>query len=543
MNQRLSAAFLGAGVAAGLTLGLATPASAHPLGNFSINRYHGLTIHPDRVDDHAVVDEAEIPPMQEKPTVDSNCDAAVTPAESQSFATATCRDMAAALRTTVDGQAVHWTVTSSTFGYHPGAANLQTSRTECHLTATTTVRHQSVIDLTDTYRADRVGWHEITAVGDRIGIRDSTVPTASASDELRHYPADLLASPLNQRNATLTITDGASLNTKAATIAVPGLLGRTLNTLTNRFYDIVGSPTLAPTIGLLGIALALLLGAAHAALPGHGKTVMAAYIAGRRGTIRDAITVGATVTTTHTAGVLVLGLLLTVLVGLVGEIVLGWLSVASGLLIATIGLSLLRTAINRRRRVHHTHSHTTPIPSDVAHQPQAALVGADLAPAQPTSTPDARPANHHHDTTTNQHHERENEHHHAGHSPHGHTHSHHGDNGPMGRRGLVSMGIAGGLVPSPSALIVLLGAIALGRTWYGIVLVIAYGIGMATTLTAAGLTLVVLSRKLDHAATHRLGQWATRLSAATPILTAALVLIVGLGLALRGALPLLGLPL
>jgi nickel/cobalt exporter len=97
--------------------------------------------------------------------------------------------------------------------------------------------------------------------------------------------------------------------------------------------------------------------------------------------------------------------------------------------------------------------------------------------------------------------DRSDDHHrHGGHSLHGHTHSHDGDNGPMGRRGLVGMGVAGGLVPSPSALIVLLGAIALGRTWYGIVLVIAYGIGMATTLTAAGLSLVVLSRKLDPAA-------------------------------------------
>lgn len=531
MNQRLTATLLGLGlVVATLTLGIAAPASAHPLGNFSVNHYHGLTIHSDRLEDLAILDEAEIPTRQERPTVDTNNDDTITRAEEQAYAATTCHGMAGGIRTTVDGQPVTWTVASSAFGYHPGAASLPTSRTECHLTATATIRHQSTIDLADTYRTDRVGWHEITALGVGIGLRDTTVPSTSTTNELRQYPTDLLASPLNQRTATLTAsTAGASPN--AATIAVPGLLGRTLNTLTNHFYDIIGSPHLDPTVGLLGAVLALLLGAAHAALPGHGKTVMAAYIAGRRGTIRDAITVGVTVTTTHTAGVLLLGLLLTVLVGLVGEVVLGWLGVASGLLVAAIGFSLLRTAL--RRRAHHAHHATTSALDDLVPRQLPALVGAEPGPAQPATAADTPPTSGHHHNHGHPHHE---------HSHHSHDHPHDEDNGPLGRRGLIGMGVAGGLVPSPSALIVLLGAIALGRTWYGIVLVIAYGVGMAITLTAAGLTLVLLRRKLHHTAAHRLGPWTARLSMAAPILTAALVLIVGIGLALRAALPLLGLP-
>ena len=96
--------------------------------------------------------------------------------------------------------------------------------------------------------------------------------------------------------------------------------------------------------------LALVLGAAHAALPGHGKTVMAAYLAGRAGRPRDAVAVGATVTFTHTGGVLALGLLLTTFAGIAGESVLGWLGVASGTLVAAIGVGALASALRRRNR-------------------------------------------------------------------------------------------------------------------------------------------------------------------------------------------------
>lgn len=101
------------------------------------------------------------------------------------------------------------------------------------------------------------------------------------------------------------------------------------------------------------------------------------------------------------------------------------------------------------------------------------------------------------------------------------------------------MGIAGGLVPSPTALVVLLAAIGLGRTVFGIGLVVAYGLGMAATLTCAGLLLVRLRGRLDSLASHRWGGVAGRLASVTPLLTATLVLVVGAGLAIRGLAPLL----
>lgn len=98
------------------------------------------------------------------------------------------------------------------------------------------------------------------------------------------------------------------------------------------------------------------------------------------------------------------------------------------------------------------------------------------------------------------------------------------------------MGIAGGLVPSPSALVVLLGAVALGRTWFGVLLVFGYGFGMAATLTAVGLILVRLRDRLDTMPrVDRLRLRLGKLSAWMPVLTAGLVLVVGLGLALRAA--------
>jgi ABC-type nickel/cobalt efflux system permease component RcnA len=99
------------------------------------------------------------------------------------------------------------------------------------------------------------------------------------------------------------------------------------------------------------------------------------------------------------------------------------------------------------------------------------------------------------------------------------------------------MGVAGGLVPSPSALVVLLGAIALGRTWFGVALVTAYGIGMAATLTVTGLLLVrIVSRLEQRASTGR--RLAARVSNLAPLGTAAMVLLLGTGLALRSAIAL-----
>src|SRR6185437_3169703 len=480
MRRLVSLALAALGVI-GIVLALpARPASAqplHPLGNFSVNQAIGLDLYPDRVAVTAIVDLAELPTLQERPAVDTTGDGTVSAPESTAYNTRVCNAMAGAVALRVDGHRVQWSVRPAGFAYRPGSAGLHTSRVSCVFKAAAELTRPATADLVNGYRADRIGWREITAAGHGVHIVHPPVPVRSVTNSLRSYPADLLGSPLDQRSARLQVEpgDGASAG---ATIHVSGgdPVSRWIAQADRALERLVGGH-LTPFVGALAVLLALTLGAAHAALPGHGKTVMAAYIAGRRGRRRDALTVGAIVTLTHTGGVLVLGLLLTATAGLAGEVVLSWLGIASGILVAAVGVVMLAGVLRRRTPVHH-HDH--------------------------------------------------------GHS-HEHPHDHHGHPHPsrqVGRLSLVGMGIAGGLVPSPSALIVLLGAIGLGRTAFGVLLVLAYGAGMAAMLTSAGLVLV---RMRDRWAS-RPRRTLARLAALAPAGTAALVLCVGLGLAGRAAL-------
>lgn len=96
------------------------------------------------------------------------------------------------------------------------------------------------------------------------------------------------------------------------------------------------------------------------------------------------------------------------------------------------------------------------------------------------------------------------------------------------------MGIAGGLVPTPSALVVLLGATALGRAWLGVVLVAVYGIGMAATLLAAGIALVKLQSWLERRWYGT--RWLDLTLRFAPVVTAVALMAGGLSIAARGAI-------
>ncbi|MDN3358523.1 High-affinity nickel-transporter [Actinomadura sp. DC4] len=485
---------------------------AHPLGNFTVNHYDGLTLFPDHIADTAVVDAAEIPTLQDKSAVDTGHDGSVDAAEMTTFARGQCAGLARATRTTLAGRPLGWSVTSTSYAYVPGAAGLRTSRLTCQLTARADLVRPSEVGFANGFRADRIGWHEITATGRGVRLVHSPVPRSSVSDELRRYPGDLLTSPLNVRSATLRTAPGEGSSVRNLPgVPSAGIISRGLNRLTAYFDSLVGARHLTVPVGLLALLLAVALGASHAAMPGHGKTVMAAYIAGRSGRIRDAVTVGMTVTVTHTGGVLLLGFLLSVSTSLAGESLLSWLGVISGLLVMAIGLGLLRSAWRARRVPTPFGGHTTD-PGRVEH-----MVAVGHLPA-----PSGAPQPHAHDQ----------EHGHSRGPGHGHRHGHgHGHAVSRSERGrLIGLGVSGGLVPSPSALVVLLGAIALGRTIFGVALIIGYGIGMAATLTAAGLLLLRLRGLLDRLpAGHR----ASRLTRYTPMFTAVLVTVVGAGLALR----------
>jgi ABC-type nickel/cobalt efflux system permease component RcnA len=205
--------------------------------------------------------------------------------------------------------------------------------------------------------------------------------------------------------------------------------------------------------------------------------MMAAYLVGRRdGGRRTAMTVAGTVTVTHTAGVLLLGLLATATTALAPRSAFPLLATASGLLVAAVGAVLVRGQVRLRHPAHdHAHDH-----------------GHD----------------HHHE----------------------HPHPHGATVAP-GRGGLIGMSIAGGLVPSPSALVVLLGAMALGRAAYGVALVVAFGVGLASTLTLVGMLAARAGDRLAAASQHRMLRWPNRV---LPVAGAATVLTVGLALTARG---------
>lgn len=499
--RRLALAVLGAGAVLVLPVVAAAPASAHPLGNFTVNHYNGLRFEPSRVVDDAVVDWAEIPTAQLAGGVDADGDGRTTGVERRRHAAGRCAALAESVHLALDGTPAALAVERSAFEFRPGTAGLRTARLTCRLAATVDLGDGGTVEFRDAFEDGRPGWREVTATASGVRIDGSPVPAESISDELRSYPDDLLSSPLDVRRATFVVRPGSGASTDPGErIALPaaGLVERTIGGVTDRFNGLVGREDLTLGVGLLAVALSLALGATHALLPGHGKTVMAAYLAGRQGSARDAVVVGTTVTVTHTAGVLVLGMALTLSTSLAGDAVLGWLGVTSGALVAVVGAGLLVTALR------HGHSHGS---GHAAHSPAG--------------------HGHAHGSAGRHHHGR-----------HGHGHGHgHEDGRGVSRRGLVGMGIAGGLVPSPSALVVLLAAVALGRTAFGVLLVLSYGLGMAATLTAAGLLLVGIRDRLDRTSQRRRVRpvaWVSqRWAAAVPFSTACLVIVVGLGLVLR----------
>jgi len=498
-RRRLVLVFL---LAAGLLAAGVAVAGAHPLGNFTVNQYSGLRLEPARAEVDYVVDMAEIPTFQARQDIDTNGDGAVSEAEAASWRTAACRRLATGLTLQLNGKAVQLGPQSSQLSFPPGQGGLSTLRLECALTAPTgPLGAPSTLTFRNDNYADRVGWREITAVGDGTTITGSDVGAASSSARLTRYPQDLLRSPLDQRSARVSLRPGGARLVggaapgpapEAGKAGSPVALPLGVDRATRAFTGLVARQRLGLAFGAVAVTLALLLGALHALAPGHGKTVMAAYLLGQRGGLRQALLVGLTVTATHTAGVLALGVVLSASTSLAPERLYPWLGLASGVLLTSIGVSLLRGALRRHRQ-----------------RPAGAL-----------------------------------HHHHGDEQGHKHANGHHHDHEqrPVGWRGLVSMGFAGGLVPSPSALVVLLGAIALHRAWFGVLLVIAYGAGMAATLTGAGLLLVRARAALDRraAAASLAGAGARRWRLATltqtlPPLTAAVIVVVGLFLAVRGA--------
>jgi nickel/cobalt transporter (NicO) family protein len=427
-----------------VALALPGAAAAHPLGNFTVNRYSGIELAGNRVYVHYVLDLAEIPTFQEGDRV-----------RAAGFA----ERIAGGLELRIDGRRASLRVLEHDTRFRPGAGGLKTIRFEAVYLAD---RSGAELDFLDTNYSNRIGWREVVvSARDGAVVGSSTVPATSRSDELRAYPKDLLKSPLDIVAATVRYEPGTEAGGPPAPSGTPGVE-----------RDRGGFESLIETdLGFRALWLAFLVaafwGAAHALTPGHGKAIVAGYIVGSRGRPRHAVYLGLIVTVTHTIGVFALGLVTLLLSRfIVPERLYPWLTVVSGLLVVAVGASVLRS------RLRHRHAH-------------------------------ARGHDHHH---------------------------HHHDHGEPGARGLLGVGVAAGLLPCPSALVVLLSAIALHRIGLGMALIVAFSVGLAATITSIGLVAVYAQR-----AFRRL-RLDGPLVGALPSVSALLILAVGIGLTVK-ALP------
>ncbi|HEU4932741.1 MAG TPA: hypothetical protein VFT48_11705, partial [Pyrinomonadaceae bacterium] len=371
-----------------------------------------------------------------------------------------------------------------------GAGGLQTMRLECDLVGVIPSSSFEVVHrlrFEDQNFSDRIGWREaIVSPLAGANVFNSSAYGNSITDELKAYPNDMFAAPLDERAVDLSFTRGAI---PAGAQPLLARNGRPAAPTRDRLAELIAVPQLTLGVALFGLLIAVLLGGMHALSPGHGKTVVGAYLVGSRGSARHALFLGLTVTITHTAGVFALGVV-TLLASqyVVPEQLFPVLSFLSGAIVVTIGASLL---IRRARAAIGWHSH------DHAH------TGHSHDEHDHTSDPRVP------------------------HSHGGRSHSHlppGADGSPVTWRSLLALGISGGILPCPSALVVLLAAISLHRVGYGLLLVLAFSAGLAGVLTIVGLAFVYAGRLLK--STGGLG----RLARVLPVLSALVITCAGIAI-------------
>jgi len=435
--------------------------AAHPLGNFTINHYAGLHVSREAILIDYVLDMAEIPAFQEIAKFDANGNGQPDGEESARYHPAQCEAIRSQLDLRFDGRPLVLRLDASIVEFPPGAGGLPTLRLTCGFSAPLALAQgKAQVDFADRAYAERLGWREIVVTTDEVTLRGDFAST-SLSQRLTAYPQDLLSNPLNQRQITFeiapTLAPEQTTSPRAAQSGVPFISNRN-----DAFTQLITLENLTLPAILLALAVSFIWGAMHALTPGHGKTIVGAYLVGSRGTARHALYLGLTTTVTHTAGVFALGLATFFAARfIVPEQLFPWLSFASGVLVAGIGLNLFA---NRLR-------------------------GARLFPSPKSAHHREHDHIHEHD---HPHHDHP---HDCGHDDHAHAHLPTGADGSAATwRSILALGISGGILPCPSALIVLLSAIALGRIGFGLVLVLAFSAGLAGVLTGIGLLFVYAGR-------------------------------------------------
>jgi nickel/cobalt transporter (NicO) family protein len=530
--HRVKRAYLGLLLTAAFAAPLAARADtvASLLGNFTINQFCGLQLANTAVEVHYVVVFGQLPALRELHSADADGDGVTSQAERDAYIGKLAPGLAEGLSLRVDGmkvplRATRWT---SSLPTEQGGFSLRVDVDFAGALPAAVSDSTRTLDFTNQNYAGRMGWHEIV-VKQASGVQVfntnaySTSLTGGLTEALQSLPA---AGPLDERAVHLSFGDNAPLDAKlltgrprsdaavaSSTAPVSSRTGPAksengwITHRTRQLVDALSGPHVPFRIAVLALLGALLLGAVHALSPGHGKTIVGAYLIGSRGTPRHALFLGLTVTITHTLGVFALGFAtLYASRYVVPERLFPILSLISSVLVLVMGVVLL---IQRGRAARQALAEARPAPSSTyqfVRFERAAPMGARgliFAPALSYV-----------DSTM---------HSHGGGPLHSHL-----PPGASGEkvtwRSLLTLGISGGLVPCPSAMVLLLAAVALNKTAYGMLLVVAFSVGLAITLTLVGLAFLYARNRLRRpSATNR---WAHLL----PVASACTIMVAGIAL-------------
>src|ERR1700722_3032435 len=540
-------------------LGVRADTVASLLGNFTVNQYCGLELVADGVDVHYAVVFGQLPALRELHLADANGDGVTTQAERDAYVARLAPSFARELKLAVDGsqvplQATHW---SSSLPTEQGGFSLRLDIDFSGPLPHAAGDAKHALTFSNQNYPGQIGWDEITvqapppiAVFDTDSFSSSL--TAGLTAAVRALPPD---GPLAERSVHLSFVHGAAPAGAKALRARAGAPPNAsplpaqdsgngealwLQRQTRTLVGLISAPHVSAQVTLLALLFALVLGAMHALSPGHGKTIVGAYLIGSRGTPRHALFLGVTVTITHTLGVFLLGFATLVASRfIVPERLFPILSLVSGLIVLGMGIFLLvqrwRAAQVRihgaasRNGAHDTHDHHS---------------------------------HHHHDDHDHHRHDHHT-HAHDGDAAHAHVHDHdhphvhdvdHDSHGAaqtdgaalmhshggsvhshlppaaladkISWRSLLALGISGGLVPCPSAMVLLLAAVALNKTGYGLLLVVAFSVGLATTLTVVGLMFLYARNRFRRPAAS--SRWPQLL----PVASAAAITLIGAVLSL-----------
>jgi ABC-type nickel/cobalt efflux system permease component RcnA len=488
-----------------LCLCLAPESFAHPMGNFSVNHYSRISLDREGIRISYIIDLAEIPTYQELQQGNVTADVA-DPAVTR-FVALRGTEFGHGISLVIDGKRLPLRLLSSQVIFPPGAGGLPTMKMGFVYQAPyppAADRSSAGLEYADNNFPGHAGWKEIVAVGLAANLVSSSVPQTDRSAELGNYPTDLLNSPPQDLSAVIQFrypisrtakpvhASGHPVAAPATTRPAPAvspapeplrLQANLQATPRSAFTELITTRSMSLWFLITAAFIALGLGALHALEPGHGKTIVAAYLVGSRGTAWHAVLLGLIVTASHTAGVFALGAItLYASRYIVPEQLYPWLGVFSGLTIAGLGGYMFL-----RRWNGHDHGHTHSHASGQSHSHWFPSAKHNADAHQPIEPKQA-----------------------------------------VSFYQLFALGITGGIIPCPAALVVLLSAFALHRIGLGFFLIIAFSLGLAAVLIAFGMLMVYARQfmarlRMDGPLTTR---W-------LPVASAAFMTVLGAAIALR----------